>query len=171
MTTTNTTTSTVQRFFRIPGVSATKQVQVLKAAQSILGNDTSLKTEICFNVETCYSNNNNNNTNNTSNNEVLTWLLSETFEPNNFSTTSFLLRKDGDDDSSILIEVGPRLNFTSAFSTNAVSICHSCGLTNVKRIELSRRYLVSFSSKPSGINQSINQSIITISNIKLLSKN
>ena len=32
------------------------------------------------------------------------------------------------------------MNFTTAWSTNAVSICHSCGLTKVIRIERSRRF-------------------------------
>jgi len=39
-----------------------------------------------------------------------------------------------------------RLNFSTSFSTNAVSICHSAGLTSVTRIEQSTRYLVHFSS-------------------------
>ena len=39
-----------------------------------------------------------------------------------------------------IIELGPRINFATALSTNAVSICNSCGLEKVKRIELSRRH-------------------------------
>lgn len=35
-----------------------------------------------------------------------------------------------------------RLNFSTAWSTNAVSICQSAGLTNVTRVELSRRFLI-----------------------------
>ena len=42
-----------------------------------------------------------------------------------------------------MIEVGPRLNFATAFSTNAVAICRAAGLNNVVRIETSRRYAVS----------------------------
>ena len=37
-----------------------------------------------------------------------------------------------------------RLNFSTAFSTNAVSICHSVGLSSVTRVEMSRRYLIVF---------------------------
>ena len=37
-----------------------------------------------------------------------------------------------------------RLNFSTAFSTNAVSICQSAGLMSVKRVEQSTRYLVHF---------------------------
>ena len=38
------------------------------------------------------------------------------------------------------VQVGPRLSFQSAWSTNAVSICASCGLAAVTRLELSRRF-------------------------------
>jgi phosphoribosylformylglycinamidine synthase len=66
---------------------------------------------------------------------VLRWLLSETFEPGNFSEESFLTDHG-------IIEVGPRMSFTTAWSTNAVSVCNACGLSKVTRIERSRRYRV-----------------------------
>ena len=66
----------------------------------------------------------------------LRWLLSETFEPEQFGDSTFL---EGDGQA---LEVGPRMNFTTAWSTNAVSICHACGLSGVRRIERSRRYSV-----------------------------
>ena len=68
--------------------------------------------------------------------KILTWLLSETFEPENFGTSSFF------DSKSEVVEIGPRMNFETAFSTNGVSICHACGLDKVKRIERSRRYIL-----------------------------
>ena len=40
-----------------------------------------------------------------------------------------------------VLQVGPRLSFTTAWSANAASICASCGLTKVVRIEPSRRLL------------------------------
>ena len=39
-----------------------------------------------------------------------------------------------------LRQVGPRMSFQSAWSTNAVSICASCGLQPVQRLEQSRRF-------------------------------
>jgi len=67
--------------------------------------------------------------------KTLRWLLAETFEPEDFGDKSFLApAKDA-------IEVGPRLNFETAYSTNAVAICHSCSLDKVTRLECSRRYL------------------------------
>ena len=38
------------------------------------------------------------------------------------------------------MELGPRVNFATAFSTNLVAICHSCGLKKIIRIERSRRH-------------------------------
>ena len=43
---------------------------------------------------------------------------------------------------SPVVEVGPRMNFSTAWSSNAVSICRSCGVSRVSRIEPSRRFLV-----------------------------
>lgn len=42
----------------------------------------------------------------------------------------------------MVIEVGPRMSFSTAWAANALSICKSCGLHQISRIELSRRYLV-----------------------------
>jgi len=68
---------------------------------------------------------------------VLSWLLAETFEKENSGEKSFL-----DDARQSIIEIGPRLNFETALSTNAVAICRACGLAKVTRIELSRRYIL-----------------------------
>ncbi len=41
-----------------------------------------------------------------------------------------------------VIEVGPRMNFATAWSSNMVSICRATGLDCVTRVERSRRYMV-----------------------------
>ncbi|MDH5525383.1 MAG: phosphoribosylformylglycinamidine synthase, partial [Desulfobulbaceae bacterium] len=41
-----------------------------------------------------------------------------------------------------VVEMGPRLNFATAWSSNMVSICQAIGLAKVCRVERSRRYLV-----------------------------
>jgi phosphoribosylformylglycinamidine synthase len=87
----------------------------------------SIETEFCFNIDAA---------------EQLTaeemsklgWLLRETFEPTQLGSRTFL---DGGD---VILEVGPRMNFSTAWSTNAVSICHACGLGMIRRIERSRRF-------------------------------
>ncbi len=42
-----------------------------------------------------------------------------------------------------VVEMGPRLNFATAWSSNMVSICQAAGLQQINRVERSRRYLVS----------------------------
>mgnify|MGYP000397905279 CR=1 FL=1 len=69
--------------------------------------------------------------------KILRWLLAETFEPKNFGEKTFLNGR-----SKNVVEIGPRLNFETAFSTNAVAICNSCGLVKITRLERSRRYLI-----------------------------
>lgn len=64
-------------------------------------------------------------------------LLTETFEP---EWTTSETRFCNSDNTTAVVEVGPRMSFTTAWSANAVSICHSCGLTKVTRIEKSQRY-------------------------------
>jgi len=67
----------------------------------------------------------------------LLWLIAETFEPEKTARASFLKPGKG----ATLLEIGPRLTFCTAWCSNAVSICAACGLGQVARIEVSRRYL------------------------------
>jgi len=43
-------------------------------------------------------------------------------------------------DGRTVVELGPRMNFATAYSTNIVAICQTCGLEKVMRIERSRRH-------------------------------
>ena len=75
--------------------------------------------------------------------KTLTWLLRETFEPHNLSRASFLTSQQRA--GAMVVEVGPRLSFTSAWSTNACSICKHSGIL-VDRLERFRRYAFTSSS-------------------------
>ena len=72
----------------------------------------------------------------------LAWLLAETFEPDNLSAASFFIPETHSSSSKQIIELGPRLNFATAWNTNALSICSKIGLTKIKRIERSRLLVV-----------------------------
>lgn len=70
--------------------------------------------------------------------ETLQWLLRETFEPEGLSSAPFLTHAS----AAPVVEVGPRLSFSTAWATNALSICQQVGLSKVTRVEASRRYAV-----------------------------
>jgi len=94
-----------------------------------------VRTEYCFNIEM-------ENRELTEKESVaLNWLLSETFEQDQFGQSSFLGGKDDMGATEFLVEVAPRLTFTTAWSSNAVTICQACGLECIRRIERSRRYV------------------------------
>lgn len=113
--------------YRRPSLSENKKKALLKALKEKVYPDIKdIDSEFCFYIEVIDQLKDQEI-------EFLRWLLSETFEPHNFGETTFL--KD-----VRVIEVGPRLNFTTPWSTNAVSIFTSCGLKKIKRIERSRRY-------------------------------
>ena len=144
-------------FYRKPALSPAKKDNLLLLVRESVSPDISdIETEYCFNIEITAP---------LADEEIniLRWLLSETFEPENFSEESFLTHnpppppfsKGGQrrdylikgESEGLIFEVGPRMNFTTAWSTNAVSICHACGLTKITRIERSRRYKLIFSQQ------------------------
>jgi phosphoribosylformylglycinamidine synthase len=122
--------------YRKPALSLAKKDNLLSFIRQRISHEIrDIETEYCFNIETSEPL--------TSQElETLHWLLSETFEPENFSDTSLLTHHSSLITHHCLVEVGPRMNFTTAWSTNAVSVCHACGLKKVTRIERSRRYKI-----------------------------
>ncbi|CAN0909555.1 Probable phosphoribosylformylglycinamidine synthase, chloroplastic/mitochondrial [Linum grandiflorum] len=134
-------TQEVIHFYRVPFIQESATLELLKLAQLKVSNDiVGLQTEQCFNVGL---------TSQLSSDKlaVLGWLLQETYEPENLDTESFLQKKKREGLSTVIVEVGPRLSFTTAWSANAVSICGACGLNEVTRLERSRRYLL-YSKSP-----------------------
>ena len=115
--------------YRTPGISAAPLNALLLAVQQRITPDIkTIRTEHCFNIDASEALSE-------SEMETLTWLLSETFEPERLRDRSFFKGAGG-----LVFEVGPRMNFTTAWSTDAVAVCHSCGLAKVRRVERSRRY-------------------------------
>ncbi|EXB80308.1 putative phosphoribosylformylglycinamidine synthase [Morus notabilis] len=122
--------------FRVPLIQDSAASELLKSVQTKISSQiVGLKTEQCFNIglESELSD---------QKVSVLKWLLQETYEPENLGFESFLEEKRQEGFNSVIVEVGPRLSFTTAWSSNAVSICRACGLTEVTRMERSRRYLL-----------------------------
>lgn len=126
----------VVRFYSNEGV---KGRGLQRAAK--LYPELSITTELCYNVELtgCESLS-------TEQKEVLLWLFRPPLQAEQLSEKPNLTEGSGEK----LVEIGPRLNFSTAWSTNAVSICQSAGLTNVTRVELSRRFLIKPKNEGSG---------------------
>ncbi len=119
--------------YKKPAVSGAKQESLQALAKQIISPEIGeIKTEYCFYVET-------GEPLTPEESELLRWLISETFEPEDFSSESFLTDHGSRGTAHGIIEVGPRMNFTTAWSSNAVSVCHACGLSKITRIECSRR--------------------------------
>ncbi|XP_061744511.1 phosphoribosylformylglycinamidine synthase isoform X1 [Nerophis ophidion] len=93
----------------------------------------SITTELCYNVELTGR-----DSLSAEHKEVLLWLFRPPLQAELLSEATKLKEADG----TKLVEIGPRLNFSTAWSTNAVSICQSAGLKDVTRVELSRRFLI-----------------------------
>jgi phosphoribosylformylglycinamidine synthase len=120
--------------YRTPALSSYQTADLLIIAQQkVTPAITGIETEFCFNIAATES---------LSGEEtrLLRWLLAETFEPDKISDKSFLTHHPSRFTHHTVAEVGPRMNFTTAWSTNAVSVCHACGLSKITRIERSRRY-------------------------------
>jgi phosphoribosylformylglycinamidine synthase len=83
--------------------------------------------QYCFNVDTSAPLNSNELS-------ILKQLLADGFVSETLSANSINPEGRG------VVELGPRMNFATAYSTNIVAICQTCGLEKVTRIERSRRY-------------------------------
>jgi phosphoribosylformylglycinamidine synthase len=120
--------------FRTPALSTYQTAGLLAIAQQKVSRAiTGIETEFCFNIAA-------NSPLTPDESRLHRWLLTETFEPEKFSDSSFLIPHSSFRTPHSILEVGPRMNFTTAWSTNAVSVCHACGLGKISRIERSRRY-------------------------------
>ena len=98
-----------------------------KMLHLFLKRDTNL--EYCFNVETSEPLNDKELL-------VLKQILADGFIKESVSERSLYYNAGN------VVELGPRMNFATAYSTNIVSICKTCGLKKVTRIERSRRYVL-----------------------------
>ncbi|KDD76052.1 hypothetical protein H632_c378p1, partial [Helicosporidium sp. ATCC 50920] len=126
----------VVQLYRAPGLAPSKLSALLESAKRQGCEDVSkIDSELCFNVALSGPLTEDQA-------RVLLWLLSETFEPHLLTSGSRFAAGEA------VVEVGPRMNFSTAWSTNAVSICASCGLGQVTRLETSRRFALRSASSP-----------------------
>ncbi|MFH1707518.1 MAG: phosphoribosylformylglycinamidine synthase [Planctomycetota bacterium] len=113
--------------YRHPALGEAAVNRLLAQVRAAVPAVKAMATETCFNIEVAEPLNR-------TEAATLAWFLAETFEPDQFAARPFLC------DGAGLVEVGPRMNFTTAWSTNTVAVCRACGLGKVGRIERSRRF-------------------------------
>jgi phosphoribosylformylglycinamidine synthase len=113
----------VYRFYRRHSVLP----QDLAAAQRAAGPENQVAAEHCFYVQTAAALDE-------AQEQILRWLLAETFDPDGLAETTFLSPQ------AEILEIGPRINFETAWSSTARQICHVNGLDTVLRLERSRRF-------------------------------
>jgi len=127
---------TILHLYRTPALSDYQTASLLDTARERVSPAiTGTETEFCFNISA-------ESPLTPEEMRLLRWLLAETFEPKQFSDKSFLTPNSDPGSLNLILEVGPRMNFTTAWSTNAVSVCQACGLRKILRIERSRRYVL-----------------------------
>lgn len=137
---------TLIHIYRQPGPSAPALIR--KAHEAGISSLVEVKSEYCFNVALSDTD----ATLPEDQKAKLMWLFTETFEPDNTSDASSFIslemeRTENAGVNLTILEVGPRLAFSTAWSSNCISMCEACGITAVSRIERSRRYLL-YSSSP-----------------------
>lgn len=123
----------VIHLYRVPGISNRLHDDKYANLKQLLPDIVDLKTEICYNIEIS-------NILSQTEFEKLRWLLSHPLAPQKLKETPHY---NCHVSNGLLIEIGPRLNFSTPFSTNALSMCCSMGLTKITRLEVSVRYLIS----------------------------
>lgn len=123
----------VVQLYRYPGLTQSKARTLLRKAQDKASPKISgIDGELCYNIETSAPLT-------AKEAETLSWLLRETYEPELLVADTRFSKPAGAD---AVVEVGPRMSFSTAWCANALSICQSCGLDKVTRIEVSRRFLL-----------------------------
>ncbi|XP_031769587.2 phosphoribosylformylglycinamidine synthase [Galleria mellonella] len=125
------------RFFSPEAFSVHRTKEIFKKLKLVESDVLELSTELCYHVELAegcdYLN--------IEQIKILKWLLSSPLHPQALRNET--VYKDVNE-RQIVIEIGPRFNFSTADSSNSVQICESVGLRNVVRVEVSTRYLITF---------------------------
>ena len=132
----------VERYYKQPGVGSAHKRSVIDKVKTALPvvKEVHLTTEVCFYVESKVEGLSEED------HSRLQWILTESFEEENLSRKSWM-ETGKTDGTACFVEIGPRLNFSTAWSTNAVSVCKGIGLEHVTRIEKSTRYLIVMTAK------------------------
>ena len=127
--------SSMYQLYSHPGLEQGSVERILLKAHALGLPITSIETEFCFNVSLATP-----SSFTDANKKMVEWCLKEgghKIGPNSFLSTA---------SNQMIVEVGPRMNFTTAWSTNCVSVLQAAEIHGVPRVERSRRFLVTSST-------------------------
>lgn len=142
----------IQKFYKSPGLLTGELSNKLQAIKQICRTVDNLQTEICYYIES--------STKLTAEDlEKVHFCFKSSFETQLRDVSEFEITKN-----NIIVEIGPRLNFSTAFSSNAVSIFKFTGLKNVIRVEKATRYLIKLRDN---IEKNVEDAIVAILHDKM----
>nr|XP_032640605.1 phosphoribosylformylglycinamidine synthase [Chelonoidis abingdonii] len=141
----------VLHYYQRPGAESVP-ASLLRSAQAVLGGVRALHRELCYNVSwTGVSPPSPQET------QLLHWLFGCPLESGDVAADSFLRPTPTD----LLMEIGPRLSFSTPFSTNVVSVCRAVGLGCVDRVERSHRYLLQCARCPTPAEEAALEAVLS----------
>ncbi|XP_017079481.2 phosphoribosylformylglycinamidine synthase [Drosophila eugracilis] len=128
----------ILRFYDVHAHSAAEEQIILRRLQDVNSGVKSVVLERCYHleysVETKHS---------LSLGDLLMWLVKQPLSSGQSLVRQSVLQEYGH--KQLLLEIGPRYNFSTPYSTNCVNIFHNLGYSEVRRVEVSTRYLLTFS--------------------------
>lgn len=122
----------ILKFYKVPGLKSGQLRNKLNDINKVSKVISDLKTELCYYIDT-------KDQLNEKELQLLQWLLVSPLETNTLKTISAFNEQNS---TNTVIEIGPRLNFSTAFSSNVISICKSIELHKITRVEISTRYCI-----------------------------
>ncbi|XP_034937148.1 phosphoribosylformylglycinamidine synthase [Chelonus insularis] len=130
----------IYRFFKSPGLLTGKLSSKLEAISQISPLISDLESELCYYIESSSPLTDKEL-------DIIKFVLNSPFKSSDFQVSSNLNPSKHD----LIIEIGPRLNFSTAFSSNAVSIFKFTKLDKISRVEAATRYLVKCQNSIKGV--------------------
>ena len=123
----------MQRLYSRPGLEPGQVGRIVSKARALGVPVVALDTEFCFNVDCTQPLS-------AEQQRMVEWCLTES---GHSCEKAAVLKAEGA--TQLMVEVGPRFNFTSAWSTNCVSVLKAAEVPGIPRVERSRRHLFTLS--------------------------
>ncbi|XP_039478859.2 phosphoribosylformylglycinamidine synthase [Drosophila santomea] len=127
----------ILRFYDVQAHSAAEEQGVLRRLREEDAAVVSVRMERCYHLE--YSAQAEHSL---ALDELLVWLVKQPLSNGQSLSRQPALQSRGP--RQLLLEIGPRFNFSTPYSTNCVNIFQNLGYSEVRRVETSTRYLVTF---------------------------